>query len=276
MRKPLVGTGWKMNHGIAATEAYARRLLTLLPQDAANLLDIFVLPPFVSLSTAARELAGSAVAIGGQTMHWDASGAWTGEISAPMLAEVGCRFVELAHSERLQHFGETYDLVRLKVDAAILAGLEPILCLGETAEDRRMEQSDSVLLDQLTTALAGQTAGTLPRVVLAYEPRWAIGVAEAAPPAYVARRHAGLRAMVAEGWGEAAATATRIIYGGSVSPANGAELSAIADVDGLFIGRAAWTPEGFAAMIRIVAATAGVAGQAMPPKNEQQGSSIPR
>jgi triosephosphate isomerase len=253
MRKPLVGTGWKMNHGLAATEAYAHRLLALLAERPATGLDIFVLPPFVSLSTAARAFAGSPVAIGGQTMHWDASGAWTGEISGPMLAEAGCRFVELAHSERLQHFAETYDLVRRKVDAAILAGLEPILCLGESAEDRRMDQSDSVLHDQLMTALAGQTAETVPRVVLAYEPRWAIGAAEAAAPSYVARRHAGLRATVAEGWGEAAAMATRIIYGGSVSPANGAELSASPDVDGLFIGRAAWTPEGFAAMIRIVA-----------------------
>ena len=242
-----------MNHGIAATEAYARRLRMLLSEMPSDELDIFVLPPFVSLSTAAREFAGSPVAIGAQTMHWDASGAWTGEISAPMLAEVGCRFVELAHSERLEHFGETYDLVRLKVDAAILAGLDPILCLGESAEDRRMEQSDSVLHDQVMTALAGQTAETLPRVVLAYEPRWAIGAAEAAPPAYVAHRHTGLRATLAEGWGEAAAMATRIIYGGSVSPANGGELIAIENVDGLFIGRAAWTPDGFAAMIRIVA-----------------------
>ncbi len=253
MRKPLVGTGWKMNHGIAATEAYARRLRTLLPADAGDRLDIFVLPPFVSLTTAAREFAGSAVAIGGQTMHWDAAGAWTGEISAPMLAEAGCRFVELAHSERLQHFGETYDLVRLKVDAAILAGLEPILCLGESAEDKRMGQSDSVLHDQVMTALAGQTPDTVPRVVLAYEPRWAIGVTEAAPAAYVAQRHAALRQTLAEGWGEAAAAATRIIYGGSVSPANGEELIALDNVDGLFIGRAAWTPEGFATMIRIVA-----------------------
>jgi triosephosphate isomerase len=253
MRKPLVGTGWKMNHGIAATEAYARGLRALLSAEPVGGLDIFVLPPFVSLSAAAGAFAGSPVSIGGQTMHWDASGAWTGEISAPMLVEAGCRFVELAHSERLQHFGETYELVRLKVDAAILAGLEPILCLGESAEDRRMEQSDSVLLDQVTTALAGQTAETLPRAVLAYEPRWAIGATEAAPPAYVARRHAALRAMLVDGWGEPAAMATRIIYGGSVSPANGEELIALPHVDGLFIGRAAWTPEGFAAMIRIVA-----------------------
>lgn len=253
MRKPLVGTGWKMNHGIAATEDYARRLRPLLAAADAAELDIFVLPPFVSLTTAARAFAGSPVAIGGQTMHWDASGAWTGEISGPMLREAGCRFVELAHSERLQHFGETYELVRLKVDAAIGAGLEPILCLGETAEDRRMELSDSVLQEQLMTALAGQTAETLPRVVLAYEPRWAIGGAEAAPPAYVAQRHAALRTILVGGWGEAAAAATRIVYGGSVSPENGAALIALDDVDGLFVGRAAWTPEGFAAMIRIVA-----------------------
>jgi triosephosphate isomerase len=252
MRKPLVGTGWKMNHGIAATEDYARRLKQLLAPSDFDGPDIFVLPPFVSLQAAARAFAGSRVAIGGQNVHWDASGPWTGEISAPMLKEVGCRFVELAHSERLQHFGETYDLVRLKVDAVILAGMEPIVCLGESAEDRRMEQSDSVLHEQVTTALAGQTRETLPLVVLAYEPRWAIGGAEAAPSDYVAQRHAALRGMLAEGWGEAAAQATRIIYGGSVSPANGNELVALPDVDGLFIGRAAWTADGLAAMVTIV------------------------
>jgi triosephosphate isomerase len=253
MRKPLVGTGWKMNHGIAATEDYARRLRPLVEGRDFSGLDIFVLPPFVSLLTAAQAFAGSPVTTGGQNMHWDASGAWTGEISAPMLKEAGCRFVELAHSERLQHFGEAYELVRLKVDAAMLAGLEPILCLGESAEDKRMGQSDSILRDQLMTALAAQTSHTVPRVVLAYEPRWAIGGAAAAPADYVARRHAALRGMLVEGWGEAVAEATRIIYGGSVSPANGDELIALPNVDGLFIGRSAWKPEGFAEMVRIVA-----------------------
>jgi triosephosphate isomerase len=253
MRKPLVGTGWKMNHGPAAAIAYAERLTALLAGQRTEGLDIFVLPPFVSLSAAAGAFAGSPVAIGGQNMHWEESGSWTGEISAPMLREVGCRYAELAHSERLQHFGETYELVRLKLDAAMAAGLTPILCLGESAEDKRTGRADATLRYQVTTALAGQTAETVPGVVLAYEPRWAIGQADAAPPGYVAERHAALRALVRDVWGQTTAEETRIIYGGSVSPANGAKLIAQPNVDGLFIGRAAWTPEGFAAMVRIVA-----------------------
>jgi triosephosphate isomerase len=253
MRKPLVGTGWKMNHGPAAAITYAARLRDILAGQKTEGLDIFVLPPFVSLSAAAGAFAGSPVAIGGQNMHWESSGSWTGEISAPMLREVGCRYAELAHSERLQHFGETYELVRLKVDAALAAGLTPILCLGESAEDKRTGRSDDTLRYQVTTALAGQTAATIPGVVLAYEPRWAIGQADAAPPEYVEQRHAALRALLADVWGEKTADATRIIYGGSVSPANGAGLIGLPNVDGLFIGRAAWTPEGFAAMVGIVA-----------------------
>ena len=253
MRKPLVGTGWKMNHGPAATLTYAAKLRTLLAEQKTDGLDIFVLPPFVSLSAASAAFAGSPVAIGGQNIHWDESGSWTGEVSAPMLKETGCRYAELAHHERLTHFGETYELVRLKVDAAMKAGLTPILCLGESAADKQNGTSDETLRYQVTTALAGQTAATIPGVVLAYEPRWAIGQAEAAPPDYVEERHAALRALLAREWGDKTAQDTRIIYGGSVSPANGAGLISLPNVDGLFIGRSAWTPEGFAAMVRIVA-----------------------
>ncbi|MCB8878988.1 triosephosphate isomerase [Acidisoma cellulosilytica] len=253
MRKPMVGTGWKMNHGPAAALTYAARLRALLAEQKTAGLDIFVLPPFVSLSAASAGFAGSPVQTGGQNIHWDEAGSWTGEISAPMLKEVGCRYAELAHSERLQHFGETYERVRLKVDAALAADLTPILCLGESAEDKRLGTSDDTLRYQVMTALAGQTPATIPGVVLAYEPRWAIGQSDAAPPDYVAERHAGLRALLVDLWGEKTAEDTRIIYGGSVSQTNGAGLISLPNVDGLFIGRSAWTPEGFAAMVRIVA-----------------------
>lgn len=254
MRKPLVGTGWKMNHGPAAARQYAEQLRALLAERRTEGLEIFVLPPFVSLPAAADAFAGSPVGIGGQNVHWEEAGSWTGEISAPMLREVGCRYVELAHSERLEHFGETYPLVRRKLDASVAAGLTPILCLGESAGDKASGRSAETLREQVTTALAGQTPESVPGVILAYEPRWAIGQAEAAPPDYVAERHAGLRDLLRAEWGAEAAEATRIIYGGSVSPANGGSLIALPDVDGLFIGRAAWTAEGFARMIDIVAA----------------------
>ena len=136
MRRLIAGTGWKMNIGAAETARYAARLAPLV-DGLGDAIEMFVLPPFTSLSAAQQAFSSSAVGIGGQNVHWEASGAWTGEVSASMLVEAGCRYVELAHSERLEHFGETYDLVRRKVNAAMASGLTPILCLGETAEDKR-------------------------------------------------------------------------------------------------------------------------------------------
>ncbi len=250
-RRLIVGTGWKMNMGVAETARYAERLLQQLAPCAA---EIFVLPPFTSLAAATAAFAGSGVGVGAQNMHWDPAGAWTGEISAPMLVEAGCRYVELAHSERLAHFGETYALVRRKLDTALAHGLTPILCIGETADER--QKADEILRQQLTTALAGQSSAQVPDVIFAYEPRWAIGASEAASPDYVAERHRAIRGILSEAYGEEAAAASRIIYGGSVNAMNGPALIALADVDGLFAGRFAWTPDGFAALIRIVAQAA--------------------
>jgi triosephosphate isomerase len=185
-------------------------------------------------------------------MHWDASGAWPGEISAPMLVEAGCKYVELAHSERRAHFGETYERVRLKINTA-LARLVPVLCLGETADDKRRGISDVVLKDQMLLALADCSATDAAAVVLAYEPRWAIGAAAAASPDYAGERHAALRGAFGERFGREAAAQVRIIYGGSVTARNGPTLMAHREVDGLFVGRAGWTPEGFAEIVAIVA-----------------------
>lgn len=252
----MAGTGWKMNLRAAEVPGYAAQLLERMRATDTSAVDVFVLPPFTSLDVAATAFRGTPVAIGGQNMHWDEQGAWTGEISAPMLVDAGCRYVELAHSERLQHFGETYERVRSKVDRAIASGLTPIVCLGETAQDRREGRSDEVLAAQAVTALAGQPAQRVADVVLAYEPRWAIGSSEAASPDYVAARHTTLRALLADRFGAEAARRTRILYGGSVTPDNGPELVALDDVDGLFVGRAAWNPDGFARIVAQVAAAA--------------------
>ena len=252
MRRPMAGTGWKMNHTAAQTAEYAERLKAALTHSVADGLDIFVLPPFTALHAAQRHFAGSPVAFGGQNMHWDLSGAWTGEISAPMLVEAGCRYVELAHSERLAHFGETYELVRRKLNAALATGLTPILCLGETGEDKRQGRAVAVLAEQLAIALADQPAARVPEVVLAYEPRWAIGAVAAAAPEYVTACQTGLRTLLAERYGDTVADTTRVIHGGSVTPENGEELMRLPDVDGLFVGRAAWSPEGFARIVDIV------------------------
>ena len=256
MRRLIAGTGWKMNIGAAEAARYAQTLaLRLAPVDVSAV-DIFVLPPFTSLHAASAALAATPVAIGGQNMHWEYSGAWTGEISAPMLVEAGCRYVELAHSERLYHFGESYELVGRKVDSALRSGLTPIICLGETAQEKADGRTDDVLLEQVLTSLAGQPDSRVPEVILAYEPRWAIGGAQAATPDYVAERHAILRRNLKKHRGQDAAERTRIIYGGSVTPENGEQLIGIDDVDGLFVGRAAWTPEGFARIVEIVAGAA--------------------
>jgi triosephosphate isomerase len=259
-RRLVAGTGWKMNNDVAATRRYAADLYAQLADRQVGSLELYVLPPFTSLHAAAEAFAPGPVAIGGQNMHWDNSGAWTGEISAPMLREAGCRYVELAHSERLACFGETYETVRRKLNAAIRHGLTPILCLGETTDDRSAGRADTVLCAQLETALADQPAECVAEAILAYEPRWAIGAAEAASPDYVSARHAAIRALVSRRWGAAAADAVRVVYGGSVTPENGAALVSLADVDGLFVGRAAWTAEGFAAIIAVVAHAAMTKG----------------
>lgn len=258
-RRLIAATGWKMNNGAAATRRYAAELYRRLADLRVGSLEMYVLPPFTSLHAAAEAFAPGPVAIGGQNMHADDAGAWTGEVSAPMLVEAGCHYVELAHSERLAHFGETYEAVRRKLNAALRHGLVPILCLGETAEDRAAGRADAVLCAQLDTALADQPAENIAGVILAYEPRWAIGAAAAASPDHVAARHGAIRAQVARRWG-AGAAAVRIIYGGSVTPANGGGLVALADVDGLFVGRAAWTAEGYAAMIDLVSRAATTKG----------------
>jgi triosephosphate isomerase len=250
-RRLIAGTGWKMNIGAAETALYAAELAPVVA-GFSDAIEMFVLPPFTSLAAAQRGFSSSGIGVGGQNMHWDASGAWTGEISASMLVDAGCHYVELAHSERLQHFGETYDSVRRKVNAAVAMGLTPVLCLGETADDKRRDIADKVIIDQMTLALADQLAEQISTIVLAYEPRWAIGASAAANPEYAAARHRSLRKAIGDRFGSDAAARVRIIYGGSVTSSNGAALMAHDDIDGLFAGRAGWSAEGFAEIAAIV------------------------
>ena len=252
MRRLVAGTGWKMNNGMADAIRYAEVLKSRISCIDTSFVDIYVLPPFTSLASAFQALNGSPVAIGGQNMHWEDSGSWTGEISASMLLEAGCRYVELAHSERLYHFGETYEQVRRKVDKAMSVGLIPIICLGETAQEKAEGRADDVLSSQILTSLAGLSEAQIPEVILAYEPRWAIGSTEAASSAYIRERHRAIRQIIFQRGGQTIAEQTRIIYGGSVTPENGGEILEIPDVDGLFVGRAAWKPEGFARIVELV------------------------
>ena len=252
-RRLVAGTGWKMNWTAAETRKYAKGLDRAIAGKDLSALDLYVLPPFTSLHEAKKVFKKSQVDFGAQNMHWENDGAWTGEVSAKMLVEAGCKYVALAHSERLQYFGETYEQVRKKVNQAIRYGINPVLCLGENNEEKSQGRTEQTLSWQLETALTDVCEKDVHKIIIAYEPRWAIGAKDAADPEYVAAQHKILRELLENRFGTEVANTTRIVYGGSVTASNGTDLIAIPDVDGLFVGRAAWSPDGFAEIINIVA-----------------------
>jgi len=241
MKTPqLIGASWKMNFTAAETRLYLRTLLPLV--DDVRQRDLFVLPPFTSLWVAREELAGTAIAWGAQDVHESVSGAHTGDISAPMLVDLGCRYVEVGHSERRRDHGERDRQVARKVATAIECGLEVIVCVGES---HRMATSTarSVVLRHLGSILGAFGAQELNQVVVAYEPYWAIGAgAGAAEVDHVAGIHVGVHDWL----GARSATRIRVLYGGSVSPDTCSDLLAQPGVDGLFVGRAALDPVAFA------------------------------
>jgi len=237
-----VGTSWKMNKTLARACAFADTLRANAP-DANPAIARFVIPPFTAVREVAVRLAGSGVRVGAQNMHWDDAGAWTGEISAPMLVDCGLDLVELGHSERREHFGETDRTVGLKVAAAVRHGLLPLVCIGETREQRDAGDADEVLAAQVTgalDALGEHVHGA--RVLFAYEPVWAIGACGVpATSDYAEQRQARIKAVAAERLG----TPPPCLYGGSVDADNCAEFASCPHVDGLFIGRAAWDAAGY-------------------------------
>ena len=241
-----VGTSWKMNKTLAEAEAYAEALLAA--DDLATLpVQLFVIPPFTAVATVTRRLADSPVLVGAQTMHWAERGAWTGEVSPVMLADCGAALVELGHSERRTHFGETDEAINRKVKAALAHGLMPLVCVGETAVERDLDAALATVQRQTRMALSGVEAGQVSKVLLAYEPVWAIGEGGTpATPDYAATIHDGIRASAADLLG----TSPPVLYGGSVNPGNCAELARQRAIDGLFIGRSAWEAEGLLDLAR--------------------------
>jgi triosephosphate isomerase len=241
-RQFWVGTSWKMNKTLAEARVFAEGLKAA---DAERHLRIqrFVIPPFTAVREVKAMLAGTSLKVGAQNMHWADEGAWTGEISPVMLKDCNLDIVELGHSERREHFGETDETVGLKVEAAVRHGLIPLICIGETLEDRESGRADAVLAKEVRGALGKLTADQKrAEILLAYEPVWAIG--ERGIPAtsdYANARHAEI-AKVAE---DVLGRRIPILYGGSVNPGNCEELIACPDIDGLFIGRSAWKVEGY-------------------------------
>jgi triosephosphate isomerase len=246
-----IGTSWKMNKTLAEALAFARALEAFAPQVDPRI-QPFVIPPFTAVREVKRALSATRVKVGAQTMHWADAGAWTGEISPLMLVDCGLDLVELGHSERREHFGETDETVGLKVEAAVRHGLVPLVCVGETRAERDAGTADAVLERQ--TRLALQRLSPEQRrapVLIAYEPVWAIGEhGIPASPDYADGRQALIRDAAAAVLG----TAPPILYGGSVNPGNVTELLLQPHVDGLFIGRSAWSPEGYTGILAQAAA----------------------
>jgi triosephosphate isomerase (TIM) len=248
-RRPVVAANWKMNK----TNAEAEEFLDAFLPDAGGRLDVEVVicPAFTTLPTVTERTADTTVIVAAQNMHEQASGAFTGEVSAPMLQELGVDGVVLGHSERRQLFCETDTALQLKVPAALEAGFLPILCVGETEEERDAGETERKLRHQVQTDLAGVDDANLPEVVIAYEPIWAIGTGNTATPEQAQDTIAFVRALLADR-STAAAERIRILYGGSVNPGNAAELLGQPDIDGALVGGASLDPGEFAA---IVAAT---------------------
>jgi triosephosphate isomerase len=213
-------------------------------------LDIVVCPPFTALAAAAQAISGSNIALGGQNLHWEAQGAFTGEVSAGMLDEAGCRWVIVGHSERRQLFGETDESVHKKAVAALAQGLTPIVCCGETLAEREANRTLEVVDRQIQGALGSLTTEQVGKVVVAYEPIWAIGTGKVATPAQAQEVHAAIRAQLVKLHGAEVAAGLRILYGGSVKPDNVKELMAQPDLDGALVGGASLQADSFAAIVR--------------------------
>jgi triosephosphate isomerase (TIM) len=251
-RRPYIAANWKMWGTRAEARKYCDRLLELLPDPSRRPADAVVCGPFTALDVLVEKLSGAEVGVAAQNMHQEETGAFTGEISAPMLVELGVDSVVLGHSERRRDNGETDRALKEKVPAALAAGLEPILCVGESEEERAAQETQRRLRQQVQEDLELVPDGRLGGVVIAYEPVWAIGTGLTASPEQAQEAIAFVRALVGDRSQEAAER-VRILYGGSVKPDNAAEILAQSDVDGALVGGASLDPEAF---VRIVAAAA--------------------
>jgi len=256
MRKKLIAGNWKMYKTPAQTAAFFAHFLPLVADYDG--IEIVVFPPFVDLLHAIDAAAGSNVAIGGQNVHWKKEGAFTGEISAPMLTAIGVTHVLIGHSERRQYFNETDDSVNRRLETALECGLTPIVCLGEVREEREAELTEDVLRRQCVRAFNGISAPKAAKLVIAYEPVWAIGTGKTATPEMAADAHAVIRHEVSKCFGEEFAQAVRILYGGSVKPENATALMSESEIDGALVGGASLDPETFFSIVNYQTEPLGV------------------
>ena len=244
MRPKVIAGNWKMHHGPTATRKFFSDFSPRFPGVEPT---IIVFPPTISLVAAADSRGGRPeISLGIQNIHWEREGAFTGEHSAGMALAAGARFALVGHSERRHVFGETDSEVQLKVTAAVREGLSPVVCVGETLDQRREGRVEEVIVRQLDAALLGVPKGVKRSILVAYEPVWAIGTGETATPDDVADAHGILRRRLIDARSDVFAQGVTILYGGSVKPDNAAELLTVPDVDGVLVGGASLDPESFA------------------------------
>jgi len=246
-RTPFVAGNWKMHLDIAEGVALVRELRASL--EGVRGVRVAVAPPFTAVHAVAQALAGSAIEVAGQDVHWETQGAFTGEVSAGMLRDAGASCVIIGHSERRQFFGETDETVGRRTRAALAAGLTPIVCVGESLADREAERTLQVVGTQVKDGLRGLSADELAKLVIAYEPVWAIGTGRTATAAQAQEVHAAIREMLRDLGGDVA-DSVPLQYGGSVKPDNAAELLSQPDVDGALVGGASLKASSFAAIVR--------------------------
>jgi len=248
MRTKVIAANWKMYKTPDQTREFFRDFLPLVAGHARD--EIVVCPPYIDLADAMEAVKGSSVAIGAQNVHWKEEGAFTGEISAAMLLALGVKHVIVGHSERRQYFGETDDTVNIRLKAALEAGLMPICCVGEVLEEREAGLTDDVLRRQCVRAFHAISAKKAAKMVVAYEPVWAIGTGKTATPEIAAEAHAVIRREATEIFGEEFSSKLRILYGGSVKPENAATLMAQEEIDGARVGGASLDAKSFAAIVK--------------------------
>jgi triosephosphate isomerase len=248
MRKKLIAANWKMYKNPDQTKEFFRDFIPLVSGHDRD--EIAVCPPFIDLPAAVEAAKGSNIGVGAQDMYWEKEGAYTGEISTGMLLAVGCSHVIIGHSERRQYFGESDDTVNLKLKAALEAGLVPIVCVGEVLEEREANLTDDVLRRQCLRAFHAISGKKAAKLVVAYEPVWAIGTGKTATPQMAADAHQLIRSEAAKAFGDEFARGLRILYGGSVKPENAKSLMSEEEIDGALVGGASLDPKSFAAIVK--------------------------
>jgi triosephosphate isomerase len=247
-RRPLIAGNWKMfktcSEAVETAESLVKFVSTCVD------VDIMIAPPFTALSQVSEVVKGTCVSLGAQNLFWEAEGAYTGEISPGMLVSTGCRYVIIGHSERRQYFGETDESVNRKIRSAVNSGLIPVMCVGESEQERESKETFSVLDKQVKKGLESFSDDDLKTLVMAYEPVWAIGTGKTATAEQAQEVHEFLRTMVEKKFGNVLAKSMRILYGGSVKPNNIAELMAMPDLDGALVGGASLDAETFSKIVK--------------------------